>query len=118
MSEQKERRRSINIFLPLPGTMQGEVRVIAMLLLAWLTAVLGSQLGIWLLERSIDGFWLTDLIFFNLPIHFWVSGQFLPLLFIGLCLLFNLWMDRHEVKHMESTIRFRATGRKKGEVAP
>lgn len=118
MSEPEDRRRSINMLRPLPGTMRGEVQVIAMLLLAWLVAVLGSQLCIWLLERSIDGFWLTDLIFFNLPIHLWVSGQFLPLLFIGLCLLFNLWMDRHEVRRMESTIRFRATGRKKEEVAP
>lgn len=113
---ENEVKRSINFFRPLPGTMRGEVRVIALLLLAWLLAVVGSQVGIWLLEESIDGFWLTELIFFNLPIHFWISGQFLPLLFIGLGLLFNLWMDRHEIRRMESTIRFRAPGRKKGEV--
>lgn len=112
----KEVKRSINFFRPLPGTMCGEVRVIALLLLAWLLAVVGSQVGIWVLEESLDGFWLTELIFFNLPIHFWISGQFLPLLFIGLGLLFNLWMDRHEIRRMESTIRFRAPGRKKGEV--
>lgn len=117
MSEQIEQRRSINMFRPLPGTMLGEVRVIALLLAAWLLAVAGTQLGIWLVEDSVEGFWLTDFIFFNLPIHFWISGQFLPLLFIGLCLLFNLWMDRHEVRRMESTIRFRAPGRKKEEVS-
>ncbi len=110
-------KRSINIFKPLPGAMRGEVLVIALLLVAWLLAVAGTQIGIWFLEKSIDGFWLTELIFFNLPIHFWISGQFLPLLFIGLCLLFNLWMDRHETRRMESTIRFRAPGRKKGEVS-
>lgn len=109
-------KRSINMFRPLPGTMRDEVLVIVMLLLAWLLAVVGTQVGIFILEKSLDGFWLTELIFFNLPIHFWISGQFLPLLFIGLCLLFNLWMDRHEVRRMESTIRFRAPGRKKGEV--
>ncbi len=109
-------KRSINFFRPLPGTMGGEVKVISLLLLAWLLAVVGSQAGVWLLEESLDGFWLTELIFFNLPIHFWISGQFLPLLFIGLGLLFNLWMDRHEERRMESTIRFRAPGRKKGEV--
>jgi len=107
----------INIFRPLQGTMRVEVLVIAILLIAWLLAVVGSQVGIWYLEKSLDGFWLTELIFFNLPIHFWISGQFLPLLFIGLGLLFNLWMDRHEVRRMESTIRFRAPGRKKGEVS-
>lgn len=109
-------KRSINIFRPLPGTMRGEVLVIAMLLLAWLVAVVGTQVGIWLLEESLDGFWLTELIFFNLPIHFWISGQFLPLLFIVLGLVFNLWMDRHELRRMEGTIRFRAPGRKKEEV--
>lgn len=110
-------KRSINIFRPLPGTMRGEVLVIAMLLLAWLVAVVGTQVGIWLLEESLDGFWLTELIFFNLPIHFWISGQFLPLLFIVLGLVFNLWMDRHELRRMEGTIRFRAPGRKKEEVS-
>ncbi len=110
-------KRSFNIFKPLPGTMRGEVKVIAMLLLAWLLAVVGSQVGIWFLEESLDGFCLTELTFFNLPIHFWISGQFLPLVFIALGLLFNLWMDRHELRRMESTIRFRAPGRKNGEVS-
>ena len=109
-------KRSINIFRPLQGTMRGEVQVIALLLTACLLAVVGTQVGIWILEESLDGFWLTELIFFNLPIHFWISGQFLPLLFIVLGLVFNLWMDRHELRRMEGTIRFRATGRKKGEV--
>jgi uncharacterized membrane protein len=109
-------KRSINIFRPLQGTMQGEVQVIALLLAACLLSVVGTQIAIWVLEESLDGFWLTELIFFNLPIHFWISGQFLPLLFIVLGLVFNLWMDRHELRRMEGTIRFRATGRKKGEV--
>jgi uncharacterized membrane protein len=109
-------KRSINVFKPLPGTMRGEVLVIAMLLIAWLLAVVGTQVAIWFLEESIDGFWLTELIFFNLPIHFWISGQFLPLFFIVLGIVFNLWMDRHEIRRMEGTLRFRAPGRKKGEV--
>lgn len=113
---QKDQRQGINIFSPLKGTMQQEVQVIALLVAACLLAVLGSQLLIWQLERSLDGFWLTELIFFNLPIHFWISGQFLPLLFILLCLVFNIWMDRHETRRMESSIRFRAAGRKKGEL--
>lgn len=105
-------KRSINVFKPLPGTMRGEVLVIAMLLIAWLLAVVGTQVAIWFLEESIDGFWLTELIFFNLPIHFWISGQFLPLFFIVLGIVFNLWMDRHEIRRMEGTLRFRAPGRK------
>lgn len=115
--ESEEKRTGINFFRPLNGTMSGEVKVISILFCILLAAVVGTQGAIWYLEKSIDGYWLTELIFFNLPIHFWISGQFLPLLFIGIGLLFNLWMDRHEARHMESTIRFRAKGRKKGEVA-
>lgn len=109
-------RQEINIFKPLKGTMRTEVQVIALLLLAWLFAIVGSQFLILLFDDNIEGFWLSELIFFNLPIHYWISGQFLPLLFIILGLLFNIWMDRHETKRMESTIRFRATGRKRGEM--
>ena len=50
---------------------------------------------------------LTDLTFFNLPIQFWLTGQFLPLWFIILCALFNFWMDRHVERSQDSSIRFR-----------
>lgn len=109
-------KRQINLLLPLPGAMRSEVLVIVLLLLACFVAVVGTQFAILYLEKSIQGFWLTELIFFNLPIHFWISGQFLPLLFIVLGVIFNIWMDRHEVRRMESTIRFRAPGRKRGEI--
>ncbi len=108
--------RNINIFMPKPGIMRAEVKVIALLMLALLIAALGSQIAIWWLEDSISGFWLTELIFFNLPIHFWISGQFLPLWFILLGVVFNLWMDRNEIQRMEGIIRFRAQGRSKEEI--
>ncbi len=114
--KKEETRQQVNLLCPLPGTMRSEVKVIVLLLIACFLAIIGSQVAIWYLEESIQGFWLTELIFFNLPIHVWISGQFLPLLFIFLSLLFNIWMDRHEVRRMESTIRFRAPGRKKGEL--
>ena len=109
-------KRQINLLFPLPGAMRSEVLVIVLLLLACFVAVVGTQFAILYLEKSIQGFWLTELIFFNLPIHFWISGQFLPLLFIVLGVILNIWMDRHEVRRMESTIRFRAPGRKRGEI--
>ncbi len=96
--------------------MGAEVRVIALLMLALLFATLGSQAAIWYLEYSISGFWLTEVIFFNLPIHFWLSGQFLPLWFILLGVVFNIWMDRNEIRRMEGIIRFRAAGRSKEEI--
>lgn len=110
--------RSINIFRPQSGLLRGEVRVIVMVLAAWLVMVVGSQIGIWYLENSQSDYWLSEIVFFNLPIHFWVSGQFLPLWFVLLGIVFNLWMDRHESRKFEGTIRYRATGRSKKEQQP
>jgi len=110
MSDKGE-ERSINIFRPQTVLLRGEVRVIIMVMAAWLVAILGSQLAIWYLEKALIEVWLSELIFFNLPLHFWFSGQFLPLWFILLGVVFNLWMDRHESRKFEGTIRYRATGR-------
>ena len=100
---------------PEPAVQHGEVRVIIMILAAWLVVILGSQFAIWYLENNMIDYWLSEIIFFNLPIHFWFSGQFLPLWFILLSGAFNLWMDRHESRKFESTIRYRGVGRSKKE---
>lgn len=110
--------RGINIFKPQAGVMRGEVRVIVLVMSAWFLAVVGSQVVIWFLENSLSGFRLNELVFFNLPISFWLTGQFLPLWFILLGGAFNLWMDRHESRRLEGTIRLRTTGRRKGEQQP
>lgn len=107
--------RGINIFRPQAGLLRGEVRVIVMIMAAWLVAIIGSQFAIWYLETALIDYWLSEMIFFNLPLHFWLSGQFLPLWFILLGIAFNLWMDRHESRKFEGTIRYRATGRSKKE---
>jgi hypothetical protein len=36
-----------------------------------------------------------------------LTGQFLPLWFIILCAVFNFWMDRHAVKGLDGSMRFR-----------
>ena len=105
-----------NIFKAKPGAVTPEVIVIVLIVSALLIATVGSQVYIWHLESSISGYWLTELIFFNLPVHFWLTGQFLPLWFLLLGVVFNLWMDRNEVRRMEGIIRFRAVGRSKEEV--
>ncbi len=107
--------RGINIFKPQTELMRGEVRVIALVMAAWLVAIVGSQLAIWYLENNIIDYWLSEIVFFNLPLHFWLSGQFLPLWFILLGVIFNLWMDRHESRKFAGTIRYRAVGRRKEE---
>lgn len=87
--------------------MQGETRVIKLILVGWLVAIVGSQIFIYLLEVNYSELLLNELTFFNLPIHFWLTGQFLPLWFIILCVLFNLWMDRHASRSLDGSLRFR-----------
>lgn len=105
--EEKCIKREPSFFRPLGVTMRGEVRVIRIILSGWLFAIVGFQLFAYLLEVSYSGLLLEDLVFFNLPIQFWLSGQFLPLWFIILCILFNIWMDRNTVQSTEGSLRFR-----------
>ena len=87
--------------------MKGEVRVIKLILTGWLFAIIGFQICAYLIEINFADLPLKELTFFNLPLHFWLSGQLLPLWFIILCVLFNFWMDRHTAQSTEGSLRFR-----------
>ena len=100
-------QKDLSFFRPRGATMQGEVRVIKLVLSGWFVAIVGFQLFAYLLEINYSELLLKDLVFFNLPIQFWLSGQLLPLWFIVLCVLFNIWMDRHAEQAHEESIRFR-----------
>jgi len=96
-----------SFFSPHGKTMRREVRVIRLILAGWFCAIVGFQLFAYFLEISYSELLLDDLVFFNLPIQFWLSGQLLPLWFIILCVLFNIWMDRNTVQATEGSLRFR-----------
>ena len=101
-------KRDPSFFSPCGANMRSEVRVIKYILSGWLIAIVGFQLFAYLLEVNYSALLLEDLTFFNLPIQFWLSGQLLPLWFIILCVLFNIWMDRHMEKTVDSSLRFRS----------
>lgn len=107
--------RNVNFFRPLSGLMAREVRLIILLLALCLLGLFVSQFGILFLEKSEWGYMLTEYIFFNLPIHYWITGQFLPLWFVLVGIAFNLWMDHNESRY-SNAIRYRAKGRPKGEL--
>lgn len=98
---------NLSFFTPQGSTMRGEIRVIKLILSGWLLAIVSFQLFAWLLEVNYSELLLEDLTFFNLPIQFWLSGQLLPLWFIILCALFNIWMDRNTTQTLEGSLRFR-----------
>ena len=104
---EKSSHTELSFFRPRGETMRSEVRVIKLILAGWLIAIAGFQLFAYFLEASYSELLLKDLTFFNLPIQFWLSGQLLPLWFIILCALFNIWMDRNSVQSMEGSLRFR-----------
>jgi uncharacterized membrane protein len=99
--------KDLSFFKPRGATMRAEVRVIKLVLSGWLIAIVGFQLFAYLLEINYSELLLEELTFFNLPIQFWLSGQLLPLWFIILCALFNIWMDRNSVQSTEGSLRFR-----------
>lgn len=107
--------KSLSFFRPRGTTMRSETRVIKLILISWLAAIAGSQIYIYLLERSYSELLLNELTIFNLPVHFWLTGQFLPLWFIILCVLFNVWMDRHTQDVQESSLRFRVRSLTEGD---
>jgi uncharacterized membrane protein len=111
---EKPEQTVVNIFKPRGANMKSEVRVIALVLTSWLAAIIGSQLVVCFLEYFRSGAILSRWTFFNLPIPFWLTGQFLPLWFIFLCVLFNFWMDRHAARNLDSALRYRIRSRREG----
>ena len=103
----KPEQPPVNIFKPRGPNMKSETRVIALILTSWFAAVVGSQVLVCYFEHFRQGALLSSRTFFNLPIPFWLTGQYLPLWFIILCVLFNIWMDRHAARSLDGSLRYR-----------
>jgi putative solute:sodium symporter small subunit len=99
--------RGISFFRPQGTAMRGEVRVIRLVLAGWFVAIVGIQVFVYLLEINYSELLLNEMTFFNLPIHFWLTGQLLPLWFIILCVLFNIWMDHHAASRLDGSLSIR-----------
>ena len=84
----------VNFFLPRPGFMRREVRLIKVMLLAWLIGAFGFPLLLVELQQNALGesSW-TETLYLGFPLHFLISGQGVILFFILICFLFNALMD-------------------------
>jgi len=89
-----DRKFDVNLFRPKSRVMKGEVLAMLAVLFGWVVAVFGFQLWLMLSAGPAGSSWLESFTFFNLPFHFWFTAQMLPLWFIIICALFNLFMDR------------------------
>ena len=99
MSSQLRKRHQVNLFRPKKGHMRDEVLIIFAILIGWGVCTFGFQVLVAVSRGTGVGSILTGLTLFNLPLHFWFPGQFLPLWFIVLCIIFNLYIDRITERH-------------------
>jgi putative solute:sodium symporter small subunit len=84
----------VNLLRPKTGHMRDEVLIILAILFGWGVCTFGFQIILSLCHGTGAGSLLTRLALFSLPLHFWFTAQFLPLWFIVLCVVFNLYLDR------------------------
>ena len=90
----------VNMFKPKQGYMVDELAIIIAILIGWGALNFGFQaLLAFMAESPVGDGPLTRITFFSLPLHFWFTGQFLPLWFIILCVIFNLYIDRVTERH-------------------
>ena len=84
----------VNSFRSQKGFRGIEAVIILAALTGWGGMTFGFQFFLKIVASDSAGeSLLTRLTFFNLPFHVWFTGQFLPLWFIFLCLMFNLNID-------------------------
>ncbi|GAB4294314.1 MAG: DUF4212 domain-containing protein [Desulfuromonadia bacterium] len=90
----------VNPFKPKEGYMVDELAVMVAVLIGWFGMNVGFQILLaFLAETDRGGGILTRFSFFNLPFHYWFTGQFLPLWFVILCVIYNLSIDRLTDRH-------------------
>ena len=98
--DQKRAPYTVNLFRPQKGYMTEEVVIIFTALFGWGVMTFGFQLLVWFVDEHAT--WagaLARFRFFNLPFHFWFTAQFLPLWFVILCFIFNIYIDRLTGRH-------------------
>lgn len=88
------KKYQVNLFRPKSIGMRGEVFAILAVLALWGIVTFGFQLWLALSSSPSGKSPLESFTFFNLPFHYWFTAQMLPLFFIIICVLFNLFIDR------------------------
>ena len=89
-----DKKYRVNLFRPQSVGMKGEVVAILTVLAVWGMVPFGFQLWLALSAGATGKSPLENITFFNLPFHYWFTAQMLPLCFIIICVLFNLFVDR------------------------
>ena len=96
---QQDKRYQVNLFRPKKGHMRDEVLIIFAILFGWAICTFGFQILLFFTRGTGAGDLLSGLTLFSLPLHFFFTGQLLPLWFIILCIIFNVYIDRITAYH-------------------
>lgn len=89
-----DKKHRVNLFRPKSAGMKGDVVAILAVLVVWGVVPFGFQLWLAISAVTTGKSPLENITFFNLPFHYWFTAQMLPLCFIIICVLFNLFVDR------------------------
>jgi putative solute:sodium symporter small subunit len=98
--KQHHEEYQINPFTPKKGAMVDELAVIVAILTGWWLANFGFQfILLFISENPAGNSMLTRLTFLSFPFHFWFTAQMLPLWFVILCVIYNLYIDKVSEQH-------------------
>jgi putative solute:sodium symporter small subunit len=101
----QEDRYHVNIFKPVTEFQKTETVYIWIILAFWAVGTYGFQLLLRLVQENPAGeSFLTRMRFLGFPFHYWWSGQFMIIVYILLCIWFNILIDGLEERHGKADI--------------
>ncbi|MBW1645911.1 MAG: DUF4212 domain-containing protein [Deltaproteobacteria bacterium] len=84
----------INFFSPRGEFQKTEVKYIWIMLIIWASGTFGFQILLRLVQDNAVGeSFLTRMRFLGFPFHYWWTGQFMIIVYILLCIWFNVLID-------------------------
>lgn len=95
----------VNFFSPRGAFQKTEVGYIWLMLILWALGTFGFQILLRMVQTNPQGAsFLTSMKFLGFPFHYWWSGQFMIIVYILLCIWFNVLIDALEEKHQKADI--------------
>jgi len=95
----------VNFFSPQGEFQKTEVRYIWIMLIIWAAGTFGFQILLRMVqENAVGESFLTRMRFLGFPFHYWWTGQFMIIVYILLCIWFNILIDALEDRHEKGDI--------------
>ncbi|MEA3240160.1 MAG: DUF4212 domain-containing protein [Pseudomonadota bacterium] len=100
-----ENKFYINLFKPQTEYMKTEAKYIWLMLVIWAVGTFGFQILLRLVQTNdIGQSFITNMRFLGFPFHYWWSAQAMIIVYILLCIWFNILIDVLEDRHEKGDI--------------